>query len=217
MQSLRFSHWKTKLPALHDERNTDFQDWRALTRAPPTATPFPKMADDSYYLDMHGSTAGPFSLAEVAALYHAGSVTDATLYTKPQAVQWLPLATILPLLAAALPSAQPPPILIDEPPARPLARPGDVVCLDCECVGRRVNITPGSFVLEVLCYLFFCLPGLLYTVWRHTSGYSQCAFGRRGTRLVFDRFTPSFRTRDISAARWAAVMPAQRDSAARRC
>ncbi len=48
------------------------------------------------------------------------------------------------------------------------------VCSDC---GNRVfprTFTPGNLGIELLLWLLFLLPGLIYSAWRLTSRYSGC-------------------------------------------
>ena len=47
-------------------------------------------------------------------------------------------------------------------------------CPQCEGVGYPIRHTSGSFFVEVVLWLFFCAPGIVYTIWRHTSARSVC-------------------------------------------
>lgn len=130
---------------------------------------------EQYYLDMAGNTAGPFSLDHVRELYLAGSVNDATLYSQPNAVQWLPLKTIAPLLR---------PIPKEPAKLKPVARSSDYFCTTCGTVGRRVSgPAPGSFAVEVALWIFFCLPGFIYTVWRTFSRKKVCPVCKSATMI----------------------------------
>lgn len=40
-------------------------------------------------------------------------------------------------------------------------------------VGKKE--TPGSFLIEVILWVAFCVPGLIYSVWRITSAKQVCA------------------------------------------
>src|SRR5262245_58023114 len=41
------------------------------------------------------------------------------------------------------------------------------VCKSCESpVYHTKTVTPGSFSIELLLWLLFCLPGLIYSCWR---------------------------------------------------
>ena len=115
-----------------------------------------------YYVDLSGKTAGPFTVEELQALLLSGSVSPATLYTTPKSVDWLPLATIWPLLRIEAPRPLPP------------ARRGDVICNSCGNVGSSVRQMRGSILIEIVLWLCFLLPGFIYTLWRYTSTYKMC-------------------------------------------
>lgn len=36
-------------------------------------------------------------------------------------------------------------------------------------------MTRGSLLIEIILWLAFIVPGLIYTVWRHTSRYAACS------------------------------------------
>jgi hypothetical protein len=125
--------------------------------------------NEKFYLDMAGGTAGPFNLEQVRAMYIAGAVTGETLYSQPDAVQWLPLRTIEALLQTPQVAEEsraviaPPPL----PKAKPVARRGDYYCTACGTVGRPVKgPVKGTFAMEALLWLLFCFPGVIYSFWR---------------------------------------------------
>ena len=50
-----------------------------------------------------------------------------------------------------------------------------MICKSCE---ERVTVerwTPGSLGVEILLWLFFLLPGLIYSVWRLTGKKDVCS------------------------------------------
>lgn len=49
-----------------------------------------------------------------------------------------------------------------------------LICMDCGHIGYPVRITKGHFALEVLLWLFFLVPGLIYSVWRLTTRHDGC-------------------------------------------
>lgn len=51
----------------------------------------------------------------------------------------------------------------------------DMVCSACGHVGKPIRITPGSFGIEVVLWLFICVPGLIYSIWRHGGVYDACS------------------------------------------
>lgn len=48
-------------------------------------------------------------------------------------------------------------------------------CPNCNWKGKPVKETPGSFVIELLLWMLFILPGLLYSLWRLGSRKKVCA------------------------------------------
>jgi hypothetical protein len=49
-----------------------------------------------------------------------------------------------------------------------------VVCRNCGHVGKRRTTTPGSFLLEIVLWCCFLLPGLLYSAWRIAKRGKTC-------------------------------------------
>ena len=52
--------------------------------------------------------------------------------------------------------------------------PSAKVCTNCGYLGNPISITRGDFAIEVLLWLFFLVPGIIYSVWRLTSRYAAC-------------------------------------------
>ena len=50
----------------------------------------------------------------------------------------------------------------------------EMVCTACGHVGATTKVTKGHFGLELLLWLCFLLPGLIYSVWRLTTRYQAC-------------------------------------------
>ena len=59
--------------------------------------------------------------------------------------------------------------------ARPSVRVarGDFICIRCRSVGKPKKVTRGSFAIEVVLWLFLIVPGLVYSLWRMTSGQKR--------------------------------------------
>jgi len=54
------------------------------------------------------------------------------------------------------------------------------VCQRCGAVGEPISETPGSIWIEVVLYLFFIVPGLIYSIWRINKRHPVCpACGNR--------------------------------------
>lgn len=52
--------------------------------------------------------------------------------------------------------------------------PPRVFCPHCQTTGAAVRVLPGSVAIELLLWLCFLLPGILYTAWRQTSDGLAC-------------------------------------------
>lgn len=51
---------------------------------------------------------------------------------------------------------------------------GEAFCLDCHHVGKAKIKIPGSPAIELLLWLFFLLPGVIYSAWRGSARHSVC-------------------------------------------
>jgi hypothetical protein len=49
-----------------------------------------------------------------------------------------------------------------------------MVCKSCGTVGDGHTVTRGSLGIEIILWLCFILPGLIYSVWRHSSQFTGC-------------------------------------------
>lgn len=49
-----------------------------------------------------------------------------------------------------------------------------LICPDCGRKAYVKDVTRGSTSLEVVLWLFFLLPGLAYSIWRHSARHSKC-------------------------------------------
>lgn len=50
------------------------------------------------------------------------------------------------------------------------------VCRTCGRLTSAKGTVGGSFAVELVLWLLFCLPGLIYSVWRMTSKKKVCSF-----------------------------------------
>jgi hypothetical protein len=48
------------------------------------------------------------------------------------------------------------------------------ICLQCGYVGSSKRITKGSILIEIVLWLAFIIPGILYSLWRLTTRYDAC-------------------------------------------
>lgn len=58
-----------------------------------------------------------------------------------------------------------------------------LLCATCLTVGSPKTVARGSFWIEVVLWLCFLVPGLLYSIWRLTTKHKACA-ACGGTQLV---------------------------------
>src|SRR5580658_4669242 len=49
------------------------------------------------------------------------------------------------------------------------------MCLQCGSVGDTKQFMKGSILTELFLWLFFLLPGLIYSIWRHTTVAQVCS------------------------------------------
>lgn len=57
------------------------------------------------------------------------------------------------------------------------------ICTTCGYIGNPQNVTKGSFTIEVVLWLLFLLPGLIYSIWRMSSKYEACP-KCKGTSMI---------------------------------
>jgi hypothetical protein len=55
-----------------------------------------------------------------------------------------------------------------------LTKPRTLYCRNCGVTASPTMHMPGSFALELLLWLCFLLPGLVYSIWRITSVREVC-------------------------------------------
>jgi len=48
------------------------------------------------------------------------------------------------------------------------------ICPNCGYKGKQKLYTKGTIALEIVLWLFFLLPGLIYSIWRLSSRYRGC-------------------------------------------
>jgi|GEM_PF-972236 len=49
-----------------------------------------------------------------------------------------------------------------------------LVCTQCGYIGRPKNAIKGNIAIELFLWLFFIIPGLIYSVWRSSSRHKVC-------------------------------------------
>lgn len=59
----------------------------------------------------------------------------------------------------------------------------DMVCVQCGHVGVPVMYTKGSFAIELVLWLCFLVPGVIYSFWRLSNRGKMCSVCK-GTQLI---------------------------------
>ena len=49
------------------------------------------------------------------------------------------------------------------------------VCKDCGTVGETKTVARGSMGVEIVLWLCFIVPGLIYSIWRLSSKHETCS------------------------------------------
>lgn len=55
-----------------------------------------------------------------------------------------------------------------------LSETGSMICQNCGSRGEPKTITKGSIGMEIILWICFLIPGLIYSIWRLTSKYKGC-------------------------------------------
>lgn len=57
------------------------------------------------------------------------------------------------------------------------------ICSSCGFVGNPRTFVKGNFGIEVILWLLFLVPGLIYTIWRLTTKQSACPQCKKPTMI----------------------------------
>lgn len=49
-----------------------------------------------------------------------------------------------------------------------------LICSACGHVGSSKTAVKGNILIEIVLWLFFIIPGLIYSIWRSSSRYKKC-------------------------------------------
>jgi len=60
------------------------------------------------------------------------------------------------------------------------------ICTNCGYEGNPVSYTPGSFWLELALWIFFILPGLIYSIWRLSARKKVCPKCKSPNMILID-------------------------------
>lgn len=60
------------------------------------------------------------------------------------------------------------------------------ICTICGTVGKPVNITQGSILIEIVLWIMLIVPGLVYSIWRLTTKTVVCPECKNATMISTD-------------------------------
>lgn len=63
---------------------------------------------------------------------------------------------------------------------------GQYICTNCGYLGKPVKVTRGSIFIEIILWLAFLIPGLIYSLWRLTTRYQACPKCRHESMIPAD-------------------------------
>ena len=63
----------------------------------------------------------------------------------------------------------------------------NMVCTNCLHKGSPKREVAGSFLIEIVLYLFMIVPGIIYTIWRNTGGVSYRCKKCKSTELMSEK------------------------------
>lgn len=79
-------------------------------------------------------------------------------------------------------------------------------CKDCGTVAEPSTKTPGSIGIELVLWLCFLVPGLIYSIWRLSARHDACP--ACGSKRIVPASTPDGQ-RIVSAAPVGSIAPAR--------
>lgn len=50
----------------------------------------------------------------------------------------------------------------------------EMFCKTCESIGGTKRFMPGSILIEIILWFCFFMPGLIYSLWRHSAAKRVC-------------------------------------------
>ncbi len=55
-----------------------------------------------------------------------------------------------------------------------ISKTGSMICQNCGTQGEPKTITKGSLAIEIVLWLCFLIPGIIYSLWRMTTKQQGC-------------------------------------------
>lgn len=65
-------------------------------------------------------------------------------------------------------------------------KPKQLICTQCGNTGKPQRKVKGNLLIEIILWLFFILPGLIYSIWRTSSYYKACKVCGSTTLIPLD-------------------------------
>lgn len=65
-------------------------------------------------------------------------------------------------------------VFINNPGKGTISAIGGMICPNCGTRGEPKTITKGNLAIELILWLCFLIPGLIYSIWRMTSKVQGC-------------------------------------------
>jgi len=60
------------------------------------------------------------------------------------------------------------------------------LCVNCGHQGKPKLLTKGSFGIEIVLWICFIIPGLIYSIWRQTTKYPACPTCKSANLIPLD-------------------------------
>ena len=129
-----------------------------------------------------GQIIGTFDLSEMSSKVASGVVLPNDYYWVAGMSNWLIVSSNdewMKFISSSNSSSYSPPLPpVAHPPFTPNSfktyPSGMMVCTQCGGTATE-NHTKGSFLIEVLLWFFFCVPGVIYSIWRLNSRGKVCS------------------------------------------
>jgi hypothetical protein len=136
-----------------------------------------------------GQIIGIFDLTEMSSKVASGVVLPTDYYWIAGMSNWLIVSSNAEWVkhtSYGNTSSYSPPPPVARPPITPSSSKtypsGMMVCTQCGGTATESH-TKGSFLIEILLWFFFCVPGVIYSIWRLTTRGKVCS-GCKSERLV---------------------------------
>ena len=49
-----------------------------------------------------------------------------------------------------------------------------LICSQCGNTGRPKKVIKGTIIIEIILWLCIIIPGVIYSIWRHTTRHKTC-------------------------------------------